>query len=147
MRSPTECAMAEQHVNGLKLAELAKQAGVSPRTVRLYIARGLLPGPLRRGKGALYGQEHLQRLAKIRDLQAEGLTLRDIGLQLNVGPPQLAMPMPVSCWQYAIADDVVVSVQADVSPWRKRRIHDALARLAAELAEPGKENEQHESND
>ena len=139
--------MAEQHENGLKLAELAKQAGVSPRTVRLYIARGLLPGPLRRGKGATYGPEHLQRLVKIRELQAEGLTLKDIGLQLNSGSPQTAMPSPVSCWQYAVTEDVVVSVRADVSPWRKRRIHEALARLAAELAEPGKENKHHDDSD
>ena len=146
MRSPPECAMAKQHTNGLKLTELSKRTGVPPRTIRLYITRGLLPGPMRRGRGALYGQEHLERLDRIRKLQSEGLTLKDIGRQMDSGPSEQAIPAPVSCWRYAIADDVVVNVRADISPWRKRLIFNALARLASELAEPGKENEQHERN-
>ncbi len=138
--------MAEKHADGLKLTELAKRTGVPPRTIRLYITRGLLPGPLRRGRGALYGREHLQRLERIRKLQAKGLTLRDIGRQLDSGLSELPIPAPVSCWRYTIADDVVVNVRADVSPWRKRWIRDALTRLANELAESRKEKEQHESD-
>ena len=133
--------MSEQHVNGLKLTELAKRTGVPPRTIRLYITRGLLPGPLRRGRGALYGQEHQQRLERIRELQADGLTLKDISRQLDAGSPKPQMPAPASCWHYAVSNDVQVTVRADVSPWRKRRIDNALARLASELAGPGKENQ------
>ena len=139
--------MAEQHANGLKLTELGERTGVPPRTIRLYIARGLLPGPLRRGRGALYGQEHLQRLERIRELQAQGLTLKDIGRQLDSGPSEPAIPAPVSCWRYAVTDDVVVNVRADVSPWRKRQIHRALTNLAQELADPEEENDDHDNND
>ena len=142
-----ERAMAERHANDLKLTELSKRTGVPSRTIRLYIARGLVSAPLRRGRGALYGQEHLQRLRTIRKLQAEGLTLQDIGLQLHSAPPAHAIPAPVSYWLYAVADDVLVNVRADVSPWRKRRVQHALVRLAAELADSGKENERHEDDD
>ena len=137
--------MAKQQQNGVKLAELAKQTGFSPRTIRLYITRGLLPGPLRRGRGALYGQDHLQRLQRIRKLQADGLTLRDIARRLGTGSPKAATPTPASCWQYAVSDDVQVTVRADVSPWRKRRIDNALGRLAAELSGPEKENREHDN--
>ena len=137
--------MAEQQKNGVKLAELAKQTGFSPRTIRLYITRSLLPGPLRRGRGAVYGQDHLQRLQKIRELQADGLTLKDIARQLDPGSPRPATPAPAACWQYAVSADVQVTVRADVSPWRKRRIDKALACLAAELAGPEKENQEHDN--
>jgi Ca-activated chloride channel family protein len=52
----------------LSLAELAAAAGVSPRTVRYYIAQGLLAGPGARGRQASYGEDQLLRLRLIRRL-------------------------------------------------------------------------------
>lgn len=52
-----------------KLDELAERAGVSPRTVRYYVQRGLLPAPEFRGPDTAYGEEHLARLRAIRALQ------------------------------------------------------------------------------
>ena len=49
-----------------KLEELARAAGTSPRTVRYYVQRGLLPAPAFRGKDTAYGPEHLVRLRAIR---------------------------------------------------------------------------------
>lgn len=54
----------------LKLDEVARAAGVSPRTVRYYIQRGLLPPPRFRGPETAYGDEHVLRLRAIRQLQA-----------------------------------------------------------------------------
>ena len=54
---------------GRKLEEVAKAAGVSPRTVRYYIQRGLLPQPSFRGPDTAYGNEHVVRLRAIRRLQ------------------------------------------------------------------------------
>ncbi len=54
---------------GRKLEEVAKAAGVSPRTVRYYIQRGLLPQPSFRGPDTVYGNEHVVRLRAIRRLQ------------------------------------------------------------------------------
>ena len=61
------------------LAELAEAAGIPARTIRFYIARGLLDGPLKAGRGAVYTAEHLARLEKIKTLQAEGRMLAEIG--------------------------------------------------------------------
>lgn len=139
--------MAEQRDNGMKLAELAEKTGFSPRTIRLYITQGLLPGPLRRGRGAAYGQEHLERLEKIGELQADGLALKEISRLLDAGPQRPAAPAPVSCWQYQIAEDVQVTIRADVSPWRKRQIDNALTRLAADLEGPEKESQDNDNRD
>jgi Ca-activated chloride channel family protein len=65
-----------------KLDELARQAGVSSRTVRYYVQRGLLPPPVFRGRDTAYAQEHLIRLQAIRRLQERFLPLDAIQREL-----------------------------------------------------------------
>ncbi|MDO8672428.1 MAG: MerR family transcriptional regulator, partial [Dehalococcoidia bacterium] len=48
------------------------------RTVRFYIAEGLLPSTGRRGKASFYGKEHLLRLMLIRLLASQRMPLRQI---------------------------------------------------------------------
>src|SRR5690242_10862011 len=50
------------------IEELAEQVGTPVRTIRFYIAEGLLSGPGTRGKAASYSGEHLLRLRLIRRL-------------------------------------------------------------------------------
>ncbi len=61
-----------------RVEALAAKAEVSVDTVRFYQARGLLPAPRREGRVAWYGDVHVERLARIRELQARGLTLATI---------------------------------------------------------------------
>lgn len=58
-----------------KLDELAQRAGVSPRTVRYYVQRGLIPAPEFRGPDTAYTDDHLTRLRAIRALQERHLPL------------------------------------------------------------------------
>ncbi len=122
----------------MSLAELAVQAGIPGRTIRFYIARGLLRGPVKAGRGAAYDREHLERLQQIARLQAEGLTLVEIARRLS--GEKAATPGPVGWWHYALAEDVVVMVRGDASPWRLRQIRQQLSHLAAGLSD-GKEPE------
>ncbi len=71
----------------LTIDELAAHAGVPVRTVRFYIAEGLLPGASTRGKGASYTQEHLDRLQLIRLLVARHLPLAEVRALLTRLPP------------------------------------------------------------
>src|SRR5688500_8543572 len=48
------------------------------RTTRYYASLGLLPPPVRRGRMAYYGPEHLARLELVRALQDHGFTLAAI---------------------------------------------------------------------
>ncbi len=61
-----------------RVETLAAKADVSVDTVRFYQSRGLLPPPRRAGRVAWYGDEHVEKLARIRSLQARGLTLATI---------------------------------------------------------------------
>lgn len=63
--------------NQLSLDELAAAGETTPRTVRYYIAEGLLPGPGARGKAARYGPEHLDRLRLIRRLAERHVPLAE----------------------------------------------------------------------
>lgn len=60
-------------------AELAEASGTPVTTLRLYQQRGLLDPPRRRGRNAVYGPSHLERLAVIRKLQQRGYSLAAIG--------------------------------------------------------------------
>ena len=66
-----------------KLDELARAAGTSPRTIRYYVQRGLLPGPHFRGKDTSYDHEHLVRLRAIKRLQEAYLPLDAIAAELE----------------------------------------------------------------
>ena len=60
------------------IAEMAALGGVSRRTVRYYVQRGLIPAPTGTGRGCHYTQEHLDALVRVRRLQESGLPLVDI---------------------------------------------------------------------
>ncbi len=65
------------------LTELADLAGVTPRTVRYYLAQGLLPAVGAAGPGTRYDDRYLARLRLIRRLQAEHLPLAEIRRRLD----------------------------------------------------------------
>lgn len=64
------------------LQELADAAGVSPRTVRYYIAEGLLPPPEPAGHRTSYSREQLSRLKLIGLLKEAYLPLKQIRSRL-----------------------------------------------------------------
>ncbi|MDT0268302.1 MerR family transcriptional regulator [Streptomyces sp. DSM 44915] len=58
--------------------ELAQAAGITPRTLRFYRERRLLPPPRRAGRVAWFNEQHLERLRTIAALLARGHTLGGI---------------------------------------------------------------------
>ncbi len=68
----------------MKIGELGRQAGVGAKTIRYYEEIGLLPEPDRSAQGYRdYGEEAADRLRFIRDAQATGLSLNEIGSVLE----------------------------------------------------------------
>jgi len=55
--------------------QLSAQSGVPSRTIRYYQSEGALRAPERRGRVALYDDDHLDRLRLISELQTRGLSL------------------------------------------------------------------------
>ena len=117
------------------LVELAEVSGVPARTIRFYIARGLLPPPLVGGRSACYGEEHLKELDRIRTLQGRGQTLAQIAWQLGEGQKEVRPPEPSAWWSYPVSKDVVVEVRCDSSPWRLKQVRSLIAQMIRQLNE------------
>ena len=62
----------------IRIDELARRAGLTVDTIRFYQREGLLPPAQRAGRAKVYGQDHLTRLAQIRDLQTRRFSLAAI---------------------------------------------------------------------
>jgi DNA-binding transcriptional MerR regulator len=120
--------------NSRTLAELSEESGIPARTIRFYIARGLLDGPVKSGRSAVYSTEHLARLEKIKQLQGEGRMLTEIANHLAGVPAERTAPSP--WWQHIIQNDVMVWVRGDLSPWRTKQIRAAIDEFASRLREP-----------
>jgi DNA-binding transcriptional MerR regulator len=112
------------------LSELAEETGLTARTIRYYIARGLVDGPDVAGRGAVYSRRHVDRLVEIQRLQSEGRMLAEIAA---VDVDSVELPVSITFQQYEIAEGVVVNVRADLAPWRVKQIRQALAKCTAEL--------------
>jgi DNA-binding transcriptional MerR regulator len=95
------------------LQHLADLADVTPRTIRYYIAQGLLPSP-GAGAGARYGEHHLERLRQIKRLQRAHLPLAEIRAQLARGS----------------ATDYIASVLHESAPRPRPMAAPAMAPLA-----------------
>ena len=118
----------------MTLAEIAEASGLPARTIRFYIARGLLKGPIKGGRTAEYTAEHVADLERIKQHQAAGHTLTEIARLLN-GPSEVETEVapPTAWWQHAIADDVIVWVKAGASPWRTKQVNAAVEEFASRV--------------
>lgn len=129
----------------MTLAGIAEASGLPARTIRFYIARGLLNGPVKGGRSAAYTAEHVARLERIKRLQAAGHTLSDIARTLSGPSGEESEAVPATAWwQHAISGDVVVWVRAGASPWRTKQLRAAVEefarRVGPETSGRGKES-------
>jgi DNA-binding transcriptional MerR regulator len=69
---------------GFTLSELSALSDVPSRTIRYYIAQGLLPAPGREGPSTRYDEAFLARLRLIKQLRATHLPLAEIRKRLAV---------------------------------------------------------------
>ncbi len=58
-----------------RIEQLARTAGVAVDTIRFYQGKGLLEAPRREGRVTWYGDGHVERLKRIKELQQQGFTL------------------------------------------------------------------------
>jgi DNA-binding transcriptional MerR regulator len=97
--------------------DLAERGGVSRRTVRYYIQRGLLPPPRGLGRGKHYTEAHLTTLVRIKELQEAAVPLDAIADQLHAPVQSVAAlsapaePLQSSWTRVAIAPDIELHVR------------------------------------
>ena len=104
--------------------QLSTLAGVTPRTVRYYIAQGLLERPAGEKRGSHYLRRHLEQLLLIRRWTDAGRGLDRIRELLSGAPPdptrRTVPPGSVEVWsRVTVADGLEVHLEpgrAGLSP-------------------------------
>lgn len=121
------------------LQELAEKTGLTRRTIRYYIARGLVPAPDTAGRTAYYTDAHLEALNRVTSLKSQGYGLNDINKELH---PADVNSITAERWiLHRISSDVQIFVDADAPTWRLKRINEAAEELAAILSREEKREE------
>ena len=125
--------------------DLATLASVPTRTVRFYIAQGLMDRPHGAKRGAWYEERHLQQLLLIRRWTDAGLSL-DRVRELQAGSPEEAPPRPakpgmVEVWsRVTVADGVEVQLEpgrAGMTPEQVRAFIQEVTQAYRRVREPG----------
>ena len=133
--------------------ELATLAGVTSRTVRYYIAEGLLDRPAGEKRGAHYLRRHLEQLLLVRRWTDAGLSL-DRVRELIAGAPEeprrrAAPPGSVEVWsRLTLADGLEVQVEpgrAGLSPEQVRALVRGLTALYRQVRAPNAGSSQDDS--
>jgi DNA-binding transcriptional MerR regulator len=86
---------------------LAQKTGLTRRTIRYYVQRGLLPRPEGGGRGHYYTEEHLARVEVLQRWRSQGVPLEKMKELLSGEPIASAAP--------AIAE--APSTKLEVSHW------------------------------
>lgn len=122
------------------IGELADAAGVSRRTVRYYVQRGLIDPPEGLGRSSVYSGTHAEQIQRVLRLQREGMDLDSIqqapaeALEsvkiLPGGNPMLVMRIP-------IAPGIRLELDAGGQPPDPKTL-DRLAEACARILRSGK---------
>jgi DNA-binding transcriptional MerR regulator len=141
-----------------RTAEVARLAGITPRTLRYYVELGLLPGPEQRGVQTVYTRAQLLRLQAIPLLRKrERLRLPAVKRRLNamsaeeiealVTPPKplvatspglAAPPYPCVRWDYVeLLPGLELRVRSNAGAVLRRLAQEIHAQYGA--AAPGAE--------
>jgi DNA-binding transcriptional MerR regulator len=73
-----------------RIDDLAHETGCTVDTIRYYQRQGLLPPGKREGRHRIYGPEHVERLRKIKELQARRFSIAAIRALLSSDGERLA---------------------------------------------------------
>ncbi len=127
------------------ISELSDAGSVTARTIRYYVAEGLLAPPGKGGRGATYNEEHLARLQLIKRLKEEYLPLQEIAALLRGLDRQAVMDLlqqkqrssvaPRSSAKSYLKDLLKVSSGAGSDSGRLRPQVEARTRLEPEIPE------------
>jgi DNA-binding transcriptional MerR regulator len=117
--------------------ELSMLAGVTPRTVRYYIAEGLVDRPIGEKRGAHYVRRHLEQLLLIRRWTDAGLSLERVRELLSGAPedpaPRRAAPGSIEVWsRVTVADGLEIHVEpgrAALTPDQMRSLVRGISAL------------------
>ncbi|MFJ4871717.1 MerR family transcriptional regulator [Streptomyces sp. NPDC088757] len=121
----------------MRIGDAAAAAGTTPRALRLYEQRGLLPPPVRTPSGQReYGPDDVARVRVVRELLALGLTIEDVRACVDRLPlldvdaiRSRRIPEGVCTRTSAVVDRRIAALDEEIA--RLTRMRDELVSRAA----------------
>ncbi|MFJ2648079.1 MerR family transcriptional regulator [Streptomyces sp. NPDC087420] len=117
----------------MRIGDAAAAAGTTPRALRFYEERGLLPPPVRTASGQRdYGPGEVARVRVVRELLALGLTVEDLRSfvdridLLAQDPPQRCGSAEPGARTSEVVGRRLAALDAEIG--RLTRLRDRLAR-------------------
>ncbi|MEU6393685.1 MerR family transcriptional regulator [Streptomyces sp. NPDC046939] len=121
----------------MRIGDAAAATGTTPRALRFYEERGLLPPPRRTATGQRdYAEQDLARIRVVRQLLSLGLTVADVRacadrIDLLIAQPDRTCTAPVPGSAPGIVQLRIDALDAEIE-----RLTTLRARLAQQLAPP-----------
>ncbi len=117
--------------------DLCRLTGLTRRTVRFYVQKGLLDRPEGEKRGAWYTPHHVEQLLLIRKWTGAGLSLEAIGDLLagknsNLPPVKPLLPGTVEVRSHLVVAD---GIEIVVSPERAHMSPEALREFLRRVGE------------
>ncbi|MFE5595779.1 MerR family transcriptional regulator [Streptomyces sp. NPDC056549] len=127
----------------MRIGDAAAAAGTTPRALRLYEQRGLLPPPDRTSTGQRrYGPDDIARVRVVRELLALGLTIEDVRACVDRLPlldveaiRSRRVPEGVCLRASPVVSRRLAALDAEIARLTRRR--DELAARTAQQPGPG----------
>lgn len=140
--------MADHPIPHFSIDELSTLAGVTARTVRYYIAEGLLERPIGETRGAYYLQRHLEQLLLIRRWSDAGLSLERIR-ELLAGapedpPPRAVRPGTVEVWsRVTLVDGLELQIEPGRAGLAPEQVRELVRQVTAAYHRARSKNDRH----
>ena len=108
------------------ISELGRRANASPKAVRLYESLGLLGQVGRKGSYRIYSEQHVHQVQLIRQVQALGFRLADMGPLLRSGAQALDWDQLL-----ALLEERRLALRGEVA--RLQQLDSKLGEVCAEM--------------
>ncbi|MGW2344359.1 MerR family transcriptional regulator [Streptomyces sp. NPDC001661] len=121
----------------MRIGDAAAAAGTTPRALRFYEERGLLPPPRRTAAGQrAYSQGDLARIRVVRRLLSLGLTVADVRacadrIDLLIAEPDRRCSAPAPGAAQGVVDQRIAAIDAEIA-----RLTVLRESLAGQIAAP-----------
>lgn len=115
----------------LRIGQVAKITGATPKALRLYESRGLIPPAIRQGRYRYYHAEHLRFIELIKLAQRAGFRLSELDALLDV--KQQHGHIPLQAIEQAVANKLAQQQQQIDALQQQQKVLMSVAQICQQM--------------
>jgi len=120
--------------------DVSELTGATPRTIRYWIARGVLMRPKGVGRSSYYTDDHLERIGEIQQWADDGMTLDEIKIHLQLDDADGVVETKkteqdtLGSWRHLPSPpELLILIRYDLSEDRAREIEEAVDKMNKQI--------------